>query len=115
MGMPTSNPDPPAEDIRWYATAGKSLMRFSLYTLVQFVKPLSILLPFHFRPTHNLTQNRKKSSGDNGAKRLGAHFTPGRKAPETAGNIQTIPQSAAHNPEVAGSSPVSATKKVLKP
>lgn len=36
-------------------------MRFSLYTLVQFVKPLSILLPFHFRPTHNLTQNRKKA------------------------------------------------------
>ena len=33
----------------------------SLYTLVQSVKPLSVLLPSHLRLTHNLTQNRKKA------------------------------------------------------
>ncbi len=46
--------------------------------------------------THNLTQNRKKNNGDNGAKRFGKYLPPGRKAPESAGNVQTALWSAAH-------------------
>lgn len=51
----------------------------------------------------------EKSSGDNGAKRVGKQFALGKKAPKSTGNVPTAPWVTAHNPEVAGSSPVSAT------
>ena len=61
-----------------------------------------------------LDPEREKGDGDDGEKKPGKDWPSDEKPPESEGNVQTTPRSAAHNPEVAGSSPVSATRKVLK-
>ena len=64
--------------------------------------------------THILTQTAKilcGNSGENGAKR---YLEPERKWQNSAQKCQMNTRAVAHNPEVAGSSPVSATIKVLK-
>ena len=64
--------------------------------------------------THILTQTAKilcGNSGDNDAKQ---YFEPERKGQNSAQKGQMDTRAVAHNPEVAGSSPVSATIKVLK-
>ena len=61
-----------------------------------------------------LTQTAKilrGNSGENGAKR---YLEPERKGQNSAQKGQMETRAVAHNPEVAGSSPVSATIKVLK-
>ena len=61
-----------------------------------------------------LTQTAKilcGNSGDNDAKQ---YFEPERKGQNSAQKGQMDTRAVAHNPEVAGSSPVSATIKVLK-
>ena len=64
--------------------------------------------------THILTQTAKilcGNSGENGAK---WYLEPERKGPNSAQKCQMDFRAVDHNPEVAGSSPVSATIKVLK-
>ena len=64
--------------------------------------------------THILTQTAKilcGNSGDNGVKQ---YFEPERKGQNGAQKCKMDTRAVAHNPEVAGSSPVSATIKVLK-
>ena len=64
--------------------------------------------------TQILTQTAKifcGNSGDNGAKQ---YFEPERKGENIGQKGQMDTRAVAHNPEVAGSSPVSATIKVLK-
>ena len=64
--------------------------------------------------THILTQTAKilcGNSGENGAKR---YLEPEKKGQNSAQTCQMDARAVAHNPEVAGSSPVSATIKVLK-
>ena len=63
--------------------------------------------------THILTQTAKifcGNSGDNGAKQ---YFEPERKVENSGQKGQMDTRAVAHNPEVAGSSPVSATIKHL--
>ena len=81
-------------------------------TLVQSVKPLSALLPPHLRLTHNLTQNRKKAVET--MERRGRERTELRMKDLQKLREMSKPHFGAqpHNPEVAGSSPVSATIKV---
>ena len=59
--------------------------------------------------THFLAQNRKFPCGSNGGKSAKDHSTPGNKGLKRAINRPMEPPDAAHNPEVAGSSPASAT------
>ena len=61
--------------------------------------------------THILTQTAKilcGNSGENGAKQ---YFEPERKGQNSAKTGQMDTRAVAHNPEVAGSSPVSATTR----
>ncbi|MDE7053784.1 MAG: hypothetical protein K2O84_03085, partial [Oscillospiraceae bacterium] len=60
--------------------------------------------------THNLTQNRKIADGISGANRMEKDMFSDIIRPESTENICSPPLSAAHNPEVAGSSPAAATK-----
>ena len=88
----------------------KSDDRSNLYIITLF----ALAIPFTLLNavlTHFLTQNRKFSCGGNGEKRVKDHSTPGNKGLKRAINLPAEPPAAAHNPEVAGSSPASATKK----
>ena len=83
-------------------------------TVVQSMKPLSALLPSHLRLTHKLTQNRKKAvetMEQRGLESISHRAVKLLKVPKTS---KPYFEAQPHNPEVAGSSPVSATKKVLK-
>ena len=53
----------------------------------------------------------KEATGENDAKQ---YLEPNRTKQNSAQKYQTDTRAVAHNPEVAGSSPVSATIKVLK-
>ena len=59
--------------------------------------------------THNLTQNRKNSGGVNGLYRAKNDMFLDTIRSESTGNVCFPALSAAHNPEVAGSSPAAAT------
>ena len=59
--------------------------------------------------THNLTQNRKIADGVSGANRMEKDMVSDTIRTESTENICSPPVSAAHNPEVAGSSPAAAT------
>ena len=50
--------------------------------------------------THNLTQNRKKSGGTDGAKRTREYIHPGGIVPERHGKHRLPPLTAAHNRSV---------------
>ena len=66
------------------------------------------------RLTHNLTQNRKIADGISGANRTEKDMFSDTIRTESAENICSPPLSAAHNPEVAGSSPAAATIENLE-
>lgn len=62
--------------------------------------------------THILTQNGKGLGGIGGADSAGDHRAWGKKGPESTAKQQLEPFIVAHNPEVVGSNPTPATKKV---
>ena len=64
--------------------------------------------------THNLTQNRKIADGVSGANRMEKDMVSDTIRTESTENICSPPVSAAHNPEVAGSSPAAATIEILE-
>ncbi len=61
--------------------------------------------------THNLTQNGKLPYENNGADLLVLVDFSEQKGPERVGNSHLEAPTTAHNPEVAGSNPVPATRK----
>ena len=61
--------------------------------------------------TQNLTQNRKNADGISGGNRTEKDIFPDTIRLESAENVYSLCLSAAHNPEVAGSSPAAATKE----
>ena len=63
--------------------------------------------------THNLTQNGKNADGINGGKRAESDVLLDRTVSERVQNACIPSLRAAHNPEVAGSSPAAATIKRL--
>ena len=60
--------------------------------------------------THNLTQNGKNADGISGVNRPEKDMFPDSSRLESTENVYAPPLRAAHNPEVAGSSPAAATK-----
>ena len=63
--------------------------------------------------THNLTQNGKNADGISGVNRPEKDMFPDSIRLESTENVYAPPLSAAHNPEVVGSSPTAATIKPL--
>ena len=61
--------------------------------------------------THNLTQNGKNTDGISGANRSEKDMFLDTIRLESTENIYAPPLSAAHNPEVVGSSPAAATRE----
>ncbi len=59
--------------------------------------------------TQNLTQNSKNADGPSGAKMAEKDMVPDKTDLESAQNACTPSLTAAHNPEVVGSSPTAAT------
>ena len=64
--------------------------------------------------THILTQNRKNLCGADGAYLSKQRPFLCQTRPESARKVQSASLTVAHNPEVAGSNPVPATKNPLE-